>query len=338
MKLIVHFGAGKTGSTSIQNTLKRNDEKLKEQGVYYLGMMLENAEKIKYEWQKPTSVVENFHRLSDEEAKKQILDVLRPTIEFSKVRNYHTLVWSNESFFGRQYNFKAALKQLQSEGIEIVFLAYVRKYDSWASSAYIQWGIKHKTYTGRLKNFHEWIKNSTPKFYAQINPLLQVFPNEVQVRNMNAVGDVAKDFLLLMGVNTDNFLFKRDNDAPGNEELLLRALFNDQYNEGVLPNRFNHIFSKAIDFSQTLEMYLKTLLPTDNDLKEVCLHSKDDREKLNALLVSQGQEPFNDEITKKKEIEVNSQRTVMALANIVMQQSRRMDGLEKTLQKLNENK
>ena len=145
---------------------------------------------------------------------------------------------------------------------------------------------------------------------------------------MNAVGDVAKDFLQYLGTDMSGFLFRRDNDGPGNEELLLRALFNDQYEENVLPNHFNQTFSRLVTFSQDPEEYLNTLLPTDGDLQEICLQSRVDREKLNALLLSQGQEPFGNEPMRRKKIEVDENRILMALANIVMQQSKRIEQLE----------
>lgn len=43
-ELILHIGAGKTGSTSVQFTLQRSREQLAAQGLGYLGLMLEEAE------------------------------------------------------------------------------------------------------------------------------------------------------------------------------------------------------------------------------------------------------------------------------------------------------
>ncbi len=330
------MGAGKTGSTSIQNTLKLNDLKLKKQGVLYLGLTLENATEVKYSWQSPTSVKNEFFDLSEEEAEKQILDVLRPTIKNAKLQNFHTLVWSNERFFRRRYNFKTALKQLQHEGVDIELVVYVRKYDAWALSAYTQWAIKHKVHKGRVKNFHQWIKKTPPRFYETIRPLLPDFSRELKVRNMNAVGDVAKDFIDALGINGEDFDYRRDNISLSNEELLFRALFNDQYHDISLPNRFNQIsrrHKKRINFSQTPKDYLRLLMPTDKDLKDVCKKSEQDRRHINEILIEQGQVPLGEESTKIKDADIDNDKILMALVDIVMRQSKQIDQLERIVQK-----
>lgn len=340
MKLILHIGAGKTGSTSIQNTLKLNDLKLKQQGVLYLGLMLENATEVKYNWQSPVSTINEFLRLSEEEVKRQILDVLHPTIKYAKLQNIHTLVWSNESLFRKRYNFKTALKQLQSEGVEIELVVYVRKYDAWAVSAYEQWGIKHKISEGRLKNFRQWIKKTPPSFYETIRPLLRDFSQELKVRNMNAVGDVTKDFVNILGINGEDFEYRRDNTSLSNEELLFRALFNDQYKHVVFPNRFNQIFKKGkrrINFSQNAEDYLRHLMPTEKDLKDVCEKTVEDRKSLNEILIAQGQVPLGEESTMIKDMSIDNDKILMALANIVMQQAGRIDKLERFIRKNHDN-
>ncbi len=333
MKLIFHIGAGKTGSTSIQRTLKENDAVLKEKGVWYLGLMLENTGNRLFEWQKSSSVVPEFHQLSNDEAQRQLLEVLQPVIKEAQEKNIHTLVWSNESFLGGKHNFSGALQQLQREDVEVEILIYVREYASWTRSAYVQWGIKHKTYKGNLQTFEEWSKRHSPSFYKQMKNLLEIMPETVKVRNMSAVNDVVLDFFNYANIECDDIKIFRDNDSPKNEELLLRALFNSKYGEQVLPARFENIIGRKIPFSKSPKAFLEDLLPKKHDLENILTQTSDDRESLNQLLLSQGQSMLENDGVSLKSVDVNSEKLVLALADIVMQQSRRIDKLERMIRK-----
>ena len=331
MKLIFHIGAGKTGSTSIQRTLRENDVLLKERGVWYLGLMLERIETKLFDWQKMSSVVPEFHRLTNEQAKKQLLDVLRPMIKEAQEKKFHTLIWSNESFLAGKHNFTGALQELQKDGVEVEILIYVREYASWTRSAYVQWGIKHKTYKGKLQTFEEWSQRHSPSFYREMKNLLEIMPETVKVRNMSAVDDVVLDFLDYAQIKHDGIRVFRDNDSPKNEELLLRALFNSKYGGQVLPARFENILGKQIPFSKSPKEFLEDLLPKKHDLEIVLMKTSDDRESLNQLLLNQGQTVLENDEVSLKTANVNSEKLLMALADIVMQQSRRIDKLERIL-------
>lgn len=338
MKLIFHIGAGKTGSTSIQRTLAENYALLKDRGVWYLGLMLERVDTKLYEWQKTSSVVPEFHRLTNYECKKQLLDVLRPIIREAKAKTIDTLIWSNESFLGGNHNFHGALQELQKEGVEVEILIYVREYASWARSAYLQWGIKHKTYKGDLQTFKEWSKRHTPSFGKEIINLLEIMPEAVNVRNMSAVEDVVLDFFDFVKINSDSIKIFRDNDSPKNEELLFRALFNSKYNEEVLPIRFENIIGRNISFSATPQMYLESLLPSETDLEEILINTFDDQNTINKILESQGQDLLKGINASVKSNEINNDEFLLALADIVMQQSRRIDSLEKQLTEIKQNR
>lgn len=337
MKLIFHIGAGKTGSTSIQRTLRENDALLKEKGIWYLGLMLERTDNKLYEWQQTSSVVPEFHQLTTYQATKQLLDVFHPIIKEAKEKNIETLVWSNESFLGGRHNFTEALQQLQKEGVEVEILIYVREYASWTRSAYVQWGIKHKTYKGKLQTFKEWSQRHAPSFYREMKNLLEIMPETVKVRNMSAVDDVVLDFLDYAKIEANGIRVFRDNDSPKNEELLLRALFNSKYREQVLPARFENIIGRQIPFAKSPKEYLEDLLPKKHDLENVLTQTSVDRDSLNQLLLKQGQSMLENDGVSLKSVDVNSEKLLLALVDIVMQQSRRIDKLERQLTEINNN-
>jgi len=336
MRVIFHIGAGKTGSSSIQKSLKANEKQLKENGIWYLGMMLDLASTQKFDWQKQTSgiSVEEFHKLSEEDASKQILDILRPTIEDAKKMNYHTLVWSNESFFGRKYNFTKALKSLQDEGVDVEILVYVRDHASWSQSAYIQWGIKHKTYKGKLQSFSEWIKNRIPYFYKDIHRLDKKIPNVVNVHNMSACQNVVLDFYRFLGVEEKNFTILRDNDSPNNTELFLHAAFNSKFQTKVLIRRYDHAFGNKISYNKTPEMFLKELLADKDDLLEVDKLTSQDRKQINNLLKQQDEKPLQEQTASVKSTKIDTDELVMALSDMLMEQAKRISILEQKLRKI----
>lgn len=49
--LYVHIGTGKTGSTTIQSSLLENDLILQQEGVKYLGLMLDKGHSHQFDWQ-----------------------------------------------------------------------------------------------------------------------------------------------------------------------------------------------------------------------------------------------------------------------------------------------
>lgn len=263
------------------------------------------------------------------------MNVFNHIIESAKKNNIHTLIWSNESFFTRSNKLFNILKYLESGGLQIEFVAYVRRHDAWARSAYVQWALKHKTIKGKLLNFSTWIEKRKPMFYPQLKEILNVFPHQLQVRNMDSVKDVVADFLLLCNIDIYKLNTLRSNESPGNEELFLRALFNSQYEEEVLPKIFDEIIGSSLDFNKTPEEYLNELLPTEEDLVQVKKESEEDYILLNELLRSQNQEGLKEQEEILKNVAVNNEVLIQSLSQIIMEQAQRIQNIEKIL--INEN-
>ena len=64
------------------------------------------------------------------------------------------MIWSNETFLGNDAIVFPAVQRLTEAGVGALrIVAYVRRPDAWAQSAYLQWGIKHKTTPARCGRF-----------------------------------------------------------------------------------------------------------------------------------------------------------------------------------------
>jgi hypothetical protein len=340
MNLIMHIGSGKTGTTSLQNVLLNNTDKLNEQGFHYLGLMLETAYTVKFPWQRKTTVNTDFFKMPLEQATSELYEILSDAVLEGKRRNIHTLIWSNESFFDNEKQLIEVLGRLRKEGLETKIVAYIRNHDSWAKSAYIQWGIKHKTYTGKVQSFKEWIKSHIPNFSKKILPYMNNFPGHVILRNMDTVEgkDVVKDFLTLSSIDYKDFALGNSNLnlSLGNEELLLRALFNSKYNTQVLPERFNNMFEYFNPESGTAEDFVRNLLPSIEDLKNIQDVTEEDRLQINKYFLEQSQPLLKSGAMSIAPAEIDKDKLIMILAQLLIGQSRRIDKLETRICKIEE--
>jgi len=330
-RLIVHIGAGKTGTTSIQNTLCTQQDKLKEQGVWYFGLMLEHASETRYRWQKDSGF-EEFMHLNEDEKIKQFVDILEYSLKIISESKFRVAILSNESFFSENAEVIKSLKILADKGWHIEIIAYVRRHDAWIKSAYEQWALKHKTNKGRLLPFSEWV-SSNPFYFSQyLRPWMESF--NCIVHNVSAIEDSVTDFLTVTGIAQEGIEIRRDNTALSTEELLLRALFNDLFQEPILPNVFNRMMGERLDFNRSATAFLSTYLPTDAELKKYIEDCSADREEVNHLLESLGQPPLDTTPLKSNKIEVDLDKITATMFTMLAYQAIKIDHLESKIDKL----
>lgn len=207
-ELVFHVGAGKTGSSSIQATLSNNSEALEKEGICYWALMLERAPYQRFEWQ-GTGRTELYYKT--EGSSEQLFEVITHSLDIAEREGARTAIWSNEWFMGADYEFRRNLdtikivKKLISSGIKVRVVAYIREHVSWAISAYSQWGLKDKTYTGPVMAFRDYTRSRPPKFARALNAWHEGTQNSLQIYNFAQTGDVCKHFLeTVCGVTGDN--------------------------------------------------------------------------------------------------------------------------------------
>jgi len=332
--LVFHIGAGKTGTSSIQHTLLDQRAELTRRGYWYLGLMLEHATNVRFPWQQ-TLASEVFHSMDADTASAQLTEVLKSVVSDARREGIHTLIWSNESFFRRNGKTHGALAELQRDGVGVFIIAYVRRHDAWARSAYVQWGIKHKTYTGPVQPFSLWIGSRYPSFGADLLRLKQTFPGGVAVRNLDGIGDAVTDFLEQVGLDPSGITQVRANETPTGVELVMRALFNNTFQGEVLPVVFERSVGNATDFSTPVSNYFNQLMPSEADLEMVKQQCADDRRILDDLLMEQGQLPIETAPLSMRPISLDREALIKSLCEIVMKQSTRLIKLEKQVTELN---
>lgn len=210
-RLIIHVGMGKTGSTSIQMSLRSNEDLLEKMGVKYLGLMLENVNLPKeYSWQH-SGGWHTLLRLGNEKSTEELVEAFA-YVNDTLSSAISTLIWSNESLFFdfEQVNAVKILEKIY----DIHVIGYIRRPDDWISSAYLQWGVKHKTYTGPLQSFRQWSKVLPYTVAPRIDFWKSLFDRS-DFFNFNAVGDVTRHFLeKSIPASSHEIEVQRSNDTP----------------------------------------------------------------------------------------------------------------------------
>jgi len=300
MRLVVHIGNGKTGTTSIQRSLDSFKAELNAHGLFYLGRTLEHGLNDQpRNWQSPDGAEQLLHQMPAEQVEAEVKQVLADSLNRLKDREYHTAIWSNEALFARHYGVIDALMALQSEGIEVQIVLYLRRHDKWAKSAYAQWGIRHKSYQGPILDFNDWLAKRPVRFAPNLRVWNEVFGTDLNLRNFDEVPDVSEDFFEILGLSGQEH--ERVYETPSVETLISQALFNDRFPGVVYPDQFraalNRAKLKAPDKAHA-ETF-QSLLPSAQDLNAVLTNAKGDLDFVNEVLLQKGQPEFsNSPVTK----------------------------------------
>ncbi len=339
--IIVHIGTGKTGSTAIQRHLSSRKVSLPELNVSFWGLNLEHCTtKTKYSWQQPSGIG-LLQRMSEAKAKEELAVVLEEALS----ENADLAIWSNESIYERPGVYVPLLRGLIDRGLcSITIIAYVRSIRGYIHSAYKQWGIKHKTYSGEILGFTDWIKTNVEflSYGSKLAHWDQAFSTDLQVYNYDVVGDVLHHFMSLIPhcksivpQKSDN----RENASPSEIQLALYALYNNQFAEPVLPHAITSLLRRyKLDHDRFEVTPLSSLYPSANEIESAQVLLEDQADIVNRILERNGQPA----LLAKQEIsginaasESDISRGVLSLlTNIVVQQELRINHLETQIKKL----
>ncbi|MEW5838764.1 MAG: hypothetical protein AB1717_08025 [Pseudomonadota bacterium] len=327
-KLIIHVGMGKTGSTSIQRTLREGSHYLEEHGIKYLGLMLEQQPlSHAYAWHVDGGWPA-FHGITDrDEATQQMVGAF-VELDESLAPSIHTLIWSNESLFD-SFSVVAAVLDIIATRFDIQVVGYIRSPDSWVLSAYMQWGIKHKSYVGALKSFKEWTNGRPYLVMPMLNQWLQFDPGAA-FYNFNSVSDVVRHFI-------DNHLpesargvpVKRSNDTPPPVAQALFASYNSLSAADVLPTELMPLI-RAAGLHKTMQPMSEynELLPSEDDIAEYLSHNKNEVEAINRYFEATGQRGFDLLNPRYKDYSVTQQDVNRALLKLVVYLWREVNSLK----------
>ena len=330
-ELIVHIGAGKTGSTAIQFSLKRaGAETLAGQGTTYAGLMLENLPGgLAHDWCEPGEARKFFQARETGRTDEEVYQFLTATLKRLKAQGQRQLVWSNEAFLVQNARIIPILQRLARDGVPLRVIAYVRRHDARARSAYVEFGIKSKRYNGDLKTFGEWADSSPVTYGDNLATWQAAFPDALRLYNFDAAGDVSAHFCDQIGLK--DIASVRANESPSRAELAAWSVFNGESRAPTWANDFRRLARPwKLDRQETRPVPpLEELMPDADDLRALQARCADDLEAVNAILSRQGQpllefgEPrARDESASSWEMDRELLRMVFSLQRQVQQLKR----------------
>lgn len=227
MRLTFHVGMGKTGTTAIQHALAQSGEELAAASLRYVGMW---APWIGPEHDGP-GPFHRFLQLPPERLRAEAGRCLAWAEEVAAEAGAATLLHSNEAFHAVPF-FQAL-----AERAEVRLIAFVRAPARWLPSAYLQWGVVHKTNAGPVAPFAATGRRLMAQ-YREIQALHAGLGSLLEMRPYPEGGDVLDDFGEAIGVRLRR-PEGRPQSRPGFVEALLRAAFNSGFPDPVLPRTFD---------------------------------------------------------------------------------------------------
>lgn len=254
MKIIFHIGMGKTGTSSIQKVFRTNADLLTKKDTHYLGMWFDiiNPDYRGYEGQ------QKFFEASAEEMESLAGDFLNALTALSKEQGTQTFILSNEALFGHIRRFGPFLDALKTK-TDVQVIAYMRDPHSWLSSAYTQWGIRHKHHTGPVQPFGTRARDLINQ-YEGIRGWIKGFSDILTIRPFEKGLNVVEDFAQAIDLEID-LGEKRYLERAEPAEILLRALFNTRFEAPVRPERFDRMILNTN----------KKAIPKVKDMVDMCL-------------------------------------------------------------------
>lgn len=240
MKLYVHAGIGKTGTSAIQSALFHNSELLKQNGICYVGQFFETGFDLAQKTPTIANVFNQAVRQGEQHMRELVESRLSEVRTYCKAHGLDRIVWSNEGIFNSPRVMGPALQNV-SEDFDCRLIVYLRRQDRWFVSAYKQWGLIHKTNAGPAQEFEDWYDRFKlhGNYADQLQRWEQFLPKEnFDVRLYEKCGNVVEDLLGgVVGFPTERLdtTNLQSNQTPEDAILALFKIYNSQVDNALYP-------------------------------------------------------------------------------------------------------
>lgn len=337
MKLVLHIGSGKTGTSSIQKSLKKIQKSNCLGNCFYLGIFFE--ELIGFNVDRNEAAPQFFSRMRNQN-ESELISITKDALIYARNKFFEseidTLIWSNETLYP-SIPFFEKLIPIISEMFDIEVLVYLRRQDKWFKSAYEQWNIKHKTYKGEYKSFQEWI--SVRKKIARHSEKLLAWENMVGkeklfVVSYDSIPNVVDHFMEFSGVDyKEPKNVARANTTKPKSFLSLYELYSSVSLEDQLPTQVSKLLENIPTESMNYD------LATIDGMSQVDIDASllDEFEEDNKLVSERYGIPFSKEYWEIKDtipVEKSSIESVLSVfMRVLIEQNNRISELEENLKK-----
>ncbi|QNE31008.1 hypothetical protein F1C10_02910 [Sphingomonas sp. NBWT7] len=243
-RLVIHAGLGKSGSSAIQKYCRENSAALRDHGAAYLGMFLERGAASPHDFASSAALEDALSR--DAAIEDRLVSLLQEKIEARP--GVQTFIWSQIAL-ARHAGVVGRVVERLRPVCDAEVILYFRHQASWLVSAYLQWGVKHKTYPGPLRAFAEWLPLAEARgggYRAVIEAWLRAIGAErLHLRSYDQTPDVVADFLAVTGLGSvpQGGDATRHYETPDPALMTLFRLYQGQADGEALPDPLQRALS-----------------------------------------------------------------------------------------------
>lgn len=188
VRIVIHAGTHKTGTTSIQKVLNQNREAFRSEGLFYPDESphLGGSPKAHHLFARGVTGADPLELAQARRFVSQTMTDARPgdTILISSESIYrhvfgdhHWRALPNAEYWDSRIAYLSKLDQILGNSSKQIVL-FLRRPDKFAESAYKEWVLKSRP----DKSFHEWIESSGPllDYSGQVRAFSSIFA-DVQI-------------------------------------------------------------------------------------------------------------------------------------------------------------
>jgi hypothetical protein len=193
--LYLHIGAGKTGTTSIQQMLFDNQEKLKENDFLYIteSHNINHSNIIHWQPNMRESIIKSFGILKDKFLKSSC----------------DNMIISSENMMGLNVEYLNIIKEIFKDSFSIKIIVYLRNQIEHLPTHFLEKqkrpipypGYNIKSFFNKFKdtfcNEHNIVMNIWEKVYGRENIIIRVFDKKSLEK-----GNVCEDFAKVLNINS----------------------------------------------------------------------------------------------------------------------------------------
>ncbi|OGA74820.1 MAG: hypothetical protein A3G81_16850 [Betaproteobacteria bacterium RIFCSPLOWO2_12_FULL_65_14] len=338
MRFVIHIGNGKTGTSAVQRFLGDNREALRSKGVLYAGLAFEHCKLPDMSW---SAVVKGAAFLSRPapQIAAPLTSVLGQLVTQCEEKGFHSAIWSNESLFVVPDKVATALNGI-ADRAEIVLVAYIRRQDRWAVSAYKQWGIKHKTYTGPVQPFDKWFNPARCSYVPILDRWRKLVPSAKLVVRVyeRCANDVISDFARASGLSLEGLEMPKGRvyETPADAALALYKIYNSQFPGNKLPTDLDGLLKSAgVAQASLAPVDLDLGFPSRADLERLLERYQGENERLSRFSSPDYEVRFDDEdVEAPRRDPVDQSALIAALLMISVDLDKRLRAMSRKLERL----
>lgn len=334
-ELLLHIGAGKTGSTAIQFTLRdAGAEALAAQGLGYFGLMLETLPEARdHAWcvQGQPQLYFQARGAAAEQVDAEVEAMALRALQDAAAQGLTRVVWSNEAFLIQNNRILPLVQRLAGQGVPVRVLAYVRRHDKRAQSAYVEFSLKSKRYKGKLKPFRDWVGAHMQLGYAEaLTQWETAFPGQVEICNFDAIDDVAQHFCARAGLT--GLGSTRANETPSDALMAAWTVYNGTKDRATWAGDFRRVARPLKLLIDRDIPPLEDLLPSTQDLAAAQALYAQDAAAVNAMLTRQGQPELTFDPLEARAPEISDWEMNRMLLQMVFSLQEQVLKLQKSLE------